>query len=239
MAGHQTVTTATRLVSGEGCHGRTNRLKVEHSTKQTAQDLRYTVSRPILWRTRKLSRDVTKPTKWVCAQQRLRSAWATAQSDQSLRCPGIRPIWSESSLSAWRNLESLAAHWAHSEDSYQTGRMSRLIWVFTGRTFNLLVLSWGDSNVMTVPILKHFKNATLDLMPISSRKPNNSSYWYWNGCPINWLVFDTKIKTFWLKVTVTLRKLKSNPKFKSHRFHKITLWAKKSFVTSMHFQQPK
>ena len=34
----------------------------------------------------KLSRLMTKPTKWVCAQQRLRSAWASAQSDQSLRC---------------------------------------------------------------------------------------------------------------------------------------------------------
>ena len=27
----------------------------------------------------------TKPTKWVCAQRRLRSAWASVQSDQSLR----------------------------------------------------------------------------------------------------------------------------------------------------------
>ena len=50
---------------------------------------------------------------------------------------------------------------------------------------------------------------------------------------INWPVFDTKVKTFWLKVTETSRKFKSNPKFKSHRFHKITLWAKKSFVTPM------
>ena len=33
------------------------------------------------------SRNMTKPTKWVCAQRRLRSAWASAQSDQSLRCP--------------------------------------------------------------------------------------------------------------------------------------------------------
>ena len=33
-----------------------------------------------------VSRDMTKPTKWVCAQRRLRSAWASAQSDQSLRC---------------------------------------------------------------------------------------------------------------------------------------------------------
>ena len=31
--------------------------------------------------------DMTKPTKWLCAQQRLRSAWASAESDQSLHCP--------------------------------------------------------------------------------------------------------------------------------------------------------
>ena len=30
---------------------------------------------------------MTKPTKWVCAQRGLRSAWASAQSDQILRCP--------------------------------------------------------------------------------------------------------------------------------------------------------
>ena len=34
-----------------------------------------------------LSRLMTKSTKWVCAQWRLRSAWASAQSDQSLCCP--------------------------------------------------------------------------------------------------------------------------------------------------------
>ena len=28
-----------------------------------------------------------KPTIWLCGQRRLRSAWASAQSDQSLRCP--------------------------------------------------------------------------------------------------------------------------------------------------------
>ena len=58
---------------------------------------------------------------------------------------GIRPVWSESSLSAWRKLGSFATHWAHSEDSDQTGRMPRLIWVFAGRTVILLVLSWGGS----------------------------------------------------------------------------------------------
>ena len=60
---------------------------------------------------------------------------------------GIHPVWSESSLSAWRNLGSLDTHWAYSEDSGQTGRMPRLIWVFTGRTLILLVLSCRGSNV--------------------------------------------------------------------------------------------
>ena len=36
----------------------------------------------------------------LCTQQRLRSAWASAQS----------------SLSAWRNLGPLTTYWAHSED---------------------------------------------------------------------------------------------------------------------------
>ena len=54
-----------------------------------------------------------RPRKWaaswqnqqngMCAKQRLRSAWPSAQSDQSL-------------LSAWRKLGFLATHWAHSED---------------------------------------------------------------------------------------------------------------------------
>ena len=51
----------------------------------------------------------------------------------------VRPVWSESSLSAWRKLGSLATHWAHMEDSDQPGRMPRLIWVFAGRT----VIFWG------------------------------------------------------------------------------------------------
>ena len=68
-----------------------------------------------------MSRDMTKSTKWLCALRRLRSAWASTQSDQSLRCPheeslgpslpnectaktlirlGRCPGWSESSLGA-------------------------------------------------------------------------------------------------------------------------------------------
>ena len=65
---------------------------------------------------------------------------------------GIRPVWSESSPGWFES--SLCAQWvakelsflhADSEHSDQTGRMSRLIWVFAGRTVILLVLSWGGS----------------------------------------------------------------------------------------------
>ena len=47
---------------------------------------------------------------------------------------GVRPVWSESSLSAWRKLWPLATHWAHSENSAKTGR-----------TVTLLVLSCRGS----------------------------------------------------------------------------------------------
>ena len=68
-----------------------------------------------------LSQSMTKPTNDLCAQQRLRSAWVSNQSDQSL-------------LSAGRNLGFLAIHWAHSKDTDQTMQMPWLIWVFAGHT---------------------------------------------------------------------------------------------------------
>ena len=45
----------------------------------------------------------------------------------------------------WRKFGSLTTHWAHSEDSDQTGRMPRLIWIFAGCTLLLLVLSCRGS----------------------------------------------------------------------------------------------
>ena len=79
-----------------------------------------------------MSHDMTKPTKWVCAQQGLRSAWASAQSDQVFAC------------AQWVAKDPSFLH-ADSEDSDQTGRMPRLIWVFAGRTAILLVLSCRGS----------------------------------------------------------------------------------------------
>ena len=76
-----------------------------------------------------LRHDMTKPTKWVCVQRRLWSAWASTQSDQSLHCafngqlrsedsdqPGHPPSWSESSLCVqWTAKDPRFLH-ADSED---------------------------------------------------------------------------------------------------------------------------
>ena len=65
--------------------------------------------------------DMTKPTKWVCAQQSLRSAWASALSDQSLRCPLEESLGPEISIerkwrhwSEWADAQAdLSLHWEH------------------------------------------------------------------------------------------------------------------------------
>ena len=59
----------------------------------------------------------------------------------------IRPVWSESSLCHQCVAKDPRFLPADSEESDQTGRMPRLIWVFAGRTVILLVLSCVGSFV--------------------------------------------------------------------------------------------
>ena len=59
----------------------------------------------------------------------------------------IRSVWSESSLCIQWVAKDPGFLQADSEDSDQTGRMPRLIWVFAGRTLTLLVLSCRGSFV--------------------------------------------------------------------------------------------
>ena len=61
---------------------------------------------------------------------------------------GIRPVWSESLLCAQRVAKYPSFLHADSENSDQTGRIPRLIWVFARRTLILLVLSCRGSYVM-------------------------------------------------------------------------------------------
>ena len=88
---------------------------------------------------------------------------------------GIHPVWSESSLSAWRKLGSLAIHWAHSEDSDQTGRMPRLIWVFAGCTCHFVgfvtrrLIYWFDCYSCDSDFSR-FVFVLYDLCPLFLRK---------------------------------------------------------------------
>ena len=70
----------------------------------------------------------------------------------------IRQVWSESSLCAqWVAKDPSFLH-ADSEDSDQTGRMPRLIWVFAGRTTTLFVLSLGGSFLWSLLHTTHFSS---------------------------------------------------------------------------------
>ena len=53
---------------------------------------------------------------------------------------GIRPVWSESSLSTWRKLGSLATHWAHSEDWSNWADGIRPVW--SGSLLGALSFCW-------------------------------------------------------------------------------------------------
>ena len=77
--------------------------------------------------------------KWLFSHHRLRVledlipwTWNEPRHDKTNKMSmrpaktQISPVWSESSLSTWRKLGSLATHWAHSEDSDQTGSKSSL-----------------------------------------------------------------------------------------------------------------
>ena len=115
---------------------------------------------------------------------------------------GICPVWSESSLSAWRKLGPLPTHWVHSKDSNQTGHMPRLIWVFAGCTLILLVLSCHGSN----NDLKEALFYTYQVGMIGSLMSYKQSCW--NGARL--LVFcwkrckyQAEVKHLWLRILKT------------------------------------
>ena len=85
---------------------------------------------------------------------------------------GIRPVWSESSLCAhWVGKDPRFLH-ADNEDSDQTGRMPRLIWVFAGRAVTLLVLSRGGSVVSVIDRLcKYASLLKWKLAPLNDLTP--------------------------------------------------------------------
>ena len=91
-----------------------------------------------------LNHCMTKPAKWHVHP---------VKTQISL---GIRPVWSESSLFAWRNIGSFATCWAPSEGSDQTGWM--LIWVFTGCTsFCWFCLAAAQLLIIMCFYFQHFR----------------------------------------------------------------------------------
>ena len=123
---------------------------------------------------------------------------------------GIRPVWSQSSLSAWRKLGSLATHWAHSEDSEQTGRMPRLSWVFNGRTghivgFVVLQLRYKVMKGEYQPecLLRNVKYCLWNVWSLPSPPEINTEIWAasWNttNVLIKWdIMMLIKCHTCWL-----------------------------------------
>ena len=67
--------------------------------------------------------------------------WAAACQNQQ---NDVFPANTQFSLSAWRNLGSLATYTAHSQNSDQTGWVLGLIWVFAERTGHFVgfVMLW-------------------------------------------------------------------------------------------------
>ena len=61
------------------------------------------------WCTDHFSHLTTKPTKWPMRRAKIQISL------------GIHPVWSESSLSAWRNIGPLTIYWAHRSFGMCTG----------------------------------------------------------------------------------------------------------------------
>ena len=156
-----------------------------------------------------MSRLMTKPTKWHVHP---------VKTQISL---GIRPVWSESSLCAqWVAMDPSFLH-ADSEDSDQTGRMPRLIWVFAGHTVILLVLSWGGSNQKWV------------FWPLSS-SPKERTFWVLNKIVSVKLLFKNKKTQY--KLTYKWQDHHHHIHFRA-LFSSTEGWAKKpSFCSELWFR---
>ena len=113
---------------------------------------------------------MTKPTKWHVHP---------AKTQISL---GVRPVWSVSSLCAPRVAKGPSFLHADSEDSDQTGRMPRLIWVFAGRTSHFVVfvmmrlnphcLFFEKKNRIEIPFFKTNKQKKTKKQQQQNKKKN-------------------------------------------------------------------
>ena len=94
---------------------------------------------------------------------------------------GIHPVWSESSLSAWRKLRPLATHWAHSEDSDQTGR-TRILLVLSCRGSYAVVqlFEYFVFEALHVHCVKWFQ-VSVNIQPQGGSLPPTGYRWLYKG----------------------------------------------------------
>ena len=99
--------------------------------------------------------------KGRCVRRRLRSAWASTQSDQSSLC------------TQWV-AKNPSFHHADSEDPDQSGQMPRLIWVSVEAQAILLDLLWCSSNIFRI-IIKLLPYRVLPLLNKYAEKENRKN----------------------------------------------------------------
>ena len=135
--------------------------------------------------------------KCKISEKKWAASWQNPQNGMCSQRRLIRPVWSESSLFAWRKLGPYIPT-ERKEKTDQTGRMSRLTWVFAGRTVILLVLSWGGSliklcllyvHVLGVTANKGQKSRPFEMVPCILR------HWYYQ-C---WCLAHAMFRTWQLK----------------------------------------
>ena len=117
---------------------------------------------------------------------------------------GIHPVWSQSSLSAWRKLGSLAIHWAHGEDADQTGQVHQALiqknWRLTLNSCVNGAAKFSKTNLISV-------HSCCDLNSWRYLKIVITSYWY--NDPQTWA---TRVKC---SLSASLSKLE---------VHALTFW---------------
>ena len=121
-----------------------------------------------------LSRLMTKPSKWHVRPEKTRISL------------GIRPVWSESLLSAWRKLGPLAIHWVCSEDWSDCADAPAYL-SLAGRTATLLVLSRGGPLILFCFQVAELYEDTLDRLKAVMQLHR----WYCHRCVLLYDIIKT------------------------------------------------
>ena len=120
-----------------------------------------------------MSRIVTKQVKWHVRPVKTQIGL------------GIRQVWSESSLCAQWVAKDPSFLQADSEDTDQTGRMPRLIWVFAGRTCHFV----GCVTMRIIYCSEHIYYTFGNFILFHSCKILFKVFYMWGLCnTVSWLI---------------------------------------------------